>query len=86
MPLALSDKQLQIVTLAAGGPPPEKRSVFLQRLAAQLAQIRRPGDADVEHAARAALRGTSCRRRRPSEGCHRDPDDLGPSAYSAFGG
>jgi hypothetical protein len=37
--------------------PVEKRDVFLQRLAAQLCRIRRPGDADVERAARAALKG-----------------------------
>jgi hypothetical protein len=46
---------------AAGGLPPEKRSVFLQRIAAQLARVRRPGDEDIERAAHAALRGAYAR-------------------------
>ena len=57
MPLALTDNGLKLVMVAARGLPPEKRSVFLERLAAQLARIRRPGDADVERAAHTALRG-----------------------------
>jgi hypothetical protein len=57
MPLALRDNQLRTVMAAAASLPPEKRSVFLQRVAAQLGRIRRPGDEDVEHAARVALRG-----------------------------
>jgi hypothetical protein len=51
---------LQIVTTIAAGLSPDKRSVFLERLAAQIPHLtggRRPGDADVERAARAALRG-----------------------------
>ena len=35
----------------------EKRGTFLQRVAAELRRIRRPGDQDVERAAAAALRG-----------------------------
>jgi hypothetical protein len=60
MPLALSDKQLQLVMAAAGSLSPEKRDAFLQRLAAQLQFVtggRRPGDADIERAARQALKG-----------------------------
>jgi hypothetical protein len=52
MPLALRDNQLRTVIAAAASLPPEKRSVFLQRIAAQLQRIRR-----LEHAARLALRG-----------------------------
>jgi hypothetical protein len=48
MPLALTDSQLKIVTTIAAGLAPEKRSAFLERLAAQLTQIRRPNDRDVE--------------------------------------
>jgi hypothetical protein len=57
MPLALSDNQLRIVMAAAGGLPPEKRAVLLERIAAQLSRVRRPGDEDVERAARLALQG-----------------------------
>ena len=60
MPLvALDDNQLRIIMTAAASLPPEKRDVFLHRLAALLQRVggRRPGDADVEHAARAALKG-----------------------------
>jgi len=57
MPLALSDSQLAAVMAAAASLPLEKRSVFLERIAAQLACVRRPGDADVERAAQMALRG-----------------------------
>jgi hypothetical protein len=57
MPLALTDSGLRIVMAAATGLPPEKRQIFMERIAAQLSRIRRPGDADVERAARAALRG-----------------------------
>ena len=35
----------------------EKRACFLERIAAELARIRRPDDRDVDHAVRAALRG-----------------------------
>jgi len=56
--LALSDSQLQIVITAAGGLPVEKRSVFLERIAARL-QLRGPHftDADLGAAIRAALTG-----------------------------
>jgi len=56
--LALSDSQLQIVMTAAGGLPVEKRSVFLERVAARL-QLRGPHftDADLGAAIQAALTG-----------------------------
>jgi len=37
MPLALSDAQLKTVMVFAAGIPPEKRSTFLERVAAMLA-------------------------------------------------
>ena len=44
--------------MAAAGPlPVEKRGTFLQRVAAELGRVRRPGDRDVERATTAALRG-----------------------------
>jgi hypothetical protein len=54
--LALSDDQLQIIMTAAGSLPVEKRSVFLERLAARL-QLRgsRFTDADLGAAIQAAL-------------------------------
>jgi hypothetical protein len=55
--LALSDSQLATVMTAASGLSLDKRSVFLERIVAQLARVRRPGDADVERAAHTALRG-----------------------------
>jgi hypothetical protein len=55
---ALSDKQLALVMTAAGGLPVEKRSVFLERVAARL---RLRGyhftDADLGAAIQAALTG-----------------------------
>ena len=56
--LALSDDQLQIIMTAAGSLPVEKRSVFLERLAARL-QLRgsRFTDADLGAAIQAALTG-----------------------------
>jgi hypothetical protein len=57
MPLALTDVQLKIVLAAAAGLPIEKRGTLLERIAANLARVRRPDDADVKRAARAALRG-----------------------------
>ena len=56
-PLALSVSGLELVMTAAGGLAPEKRGTFLQRVAAELARIRRPGDVDVERAVATALRG-----------------------------
>ena len=56
--LALSDEQLTTVITAAGGLPVEKRSVFLERIAARL-QLRGPHvtDADLGAAIQAALTG-----------------------------
>ena len=56
--LALSDDQLQIIMTAAGSLPVEKRSVFLERLAARL-RLRGPRftDADLGAAIQAALTG-----------------------------
>ena len=56
--LALSDEQLTTVITAAGGLPVEKRSVFLERIAARL-QLRGPHftDADLGTAIQAALTG-----------------------------
>jgi hypothetical protein len=52
--LALSDSQLQIVMAAAGPLPPEKRSLFLERVAASL---RIHGAGDFERAVQLALTG-----------------------------
>jgi hypothetical protein len=61
MPLALSDHQLELVMTAAGPLVPEKRVVLMERIVAALrvraGVFRRPTDADIEHATRAALRG-----------------------------
>ena len=56
--VSLSDMQLQTVMLAAGTLPPEKRGVYLQRIAAHL-QIRcgKFTDQDVVTAAQSALAG-----------------------------
>jgi hypothetical protein len=55
---ALSDDQLALVMTAAGGLPVEKRSVFLERVAARL-RLReaRFTDADLGAAIQAALTG-----------------------------
>ena len=55
---ALSDDQLAVVMTAAGGPPVEKRGVFLERVAARL-RLRGPhfSDADLGAAIQAALTG-----------------------------
>jgi len=57
-PVSLSDHQLSLVMTAARALPPEKRSDYLQRVAAHL-QIRcgRYSDADVGFATQQALRG-----------------------------
>ena len=54
--LALSDDQLAMVMTAAGSLPVEKRSVFLERVAARQ-QLRGPNftDADLGAAIQAAL-------------------------------
>ena len=58
-PVFLTDRQLEHVMATAGQLEIEKRDTFLQRLAAALHMhgIRKPADADVELAARSALRG-----------------------------
>ena len=48
--IALSDRQMQVVTTAAANVPHEKRSLFLERLAA-LMQFRPRTDQDVADAA-----------------------------------
>jgi hypothetical protein len=52
--LSLSDSQLQTIMAAAGPLPPEKRGLFLERVAAWL-RIR--GANDLEHAVQSALAG-----------------------------
>ena len=56
--LALTDNQLAIVMTAAGGLSPEKRSVFLERVAGRL-QLRggRFTDCDLDDSVRLALQG-----------------------------
>jgi hypothetical protein len=56
--LSLSDSQLQIIMTAAGTMPVEKRSTFLERVAARL-QLRGPRftDADLSAAIQVALTG-----------------------------
>jgi hypothetical protein len=61
--LALTDSQLDLVMTAAGGLTPEKRSLFLERVAARLElRGRRFTDDDLERAVRSAL---MCRIRLP---------------------
>ena len=56
--LALTDDQLGIVMNAASGLPVEKRTVFLERVAARLAlRGARISDADLDKAIRIALKG-----------------------------
>ena len=55
---ALSDNQLKAVMIAAGPLSPEKRSVFLERIAARLQLLGgRFSDADLDAAVGLALRG-----------------------------
>ena len=54
--LSLSDSQLQIIMTAAGTMPVEKRSTFLERVAARLHGPRFT-DADLGAAIQAALKG-----------------------------
>jgi hypothetical protein len=56
--LALSDSQLALVMTAAGGLSPEKRSLFLERIAARL-RLRgaNSADADFERVVQLALSG-----------------------------
>ena len=55
---ALTDKQLRLVMVAATPLPPEKRSIFLERVAARL-RLHGPRftDADLGAAIQAALTG-----------------------------
>jgi hypothetical protein len=55
--LALSDDQLAVVMTAASGLPVEKRSVFLERVAARLQLLGSFTDLDLDDAVRLALRG-----------------------------
>lgn len=55
--IALNDAQLKIVMAAASPVPPEKRSQFLERIAAMLTLRGHFTDADVNAAAELALRG-----------------------------
>jgi hypothetical protein len=55
--LALDDDQLAVVMLAASGLDPEKRSVFLERVAARLRLQPRFTDDDLDKAIRMALIG-----------------------------
>jgi hypothetical protein len=55
--LALSDHQLAVVMTAAGGLAVEKRSVFLERVAARLRLRGSFTDLDLDDAVRVALRG-----------------------------
>jgi hypothetical protein len=57
MPLALTDHQLRHVMTVAQTLAVEKRDTFLQRVAAKLADVRRPDDQDLARAVAAALRG-----------------------------
>jgi hypothetical protein len=57
MPLALTDSQLHRVMAVAQTLAVEKRDTFLQRVAAKLADVRRPDDQDLARAVAAALRG-----------------------------
>jgi hypothetical protein len=57
MPLALSDAQLKTVMTIAAAIPPEKRSMFLQRVSAMLVIRGRFDDADVVAVAKLACSG-----------------------------
>ena len=56
---SLNDTQLGLVMTAAGSLPVEKRSVFLERVAARLLRLHGPRftDADLGAAIQAALTG-----------------------------
>jgi hypothetical protein len=55
--LALSDAQLQTVMSAASSLPPEKRGLFLERVAARLTLRGRFTAGDLDDAVRLALVG-----------------------------
>jgi hypothetical protein len=54
---SLSNRQLAVVMKAAGRLPVEKRSIFLERVAAKRRGCTRFTDADFDDAVRTALRG-----------------------------
>jgi hypothetical protein len=58
-PLRLTGTQLHLVMTAAAPIPPEKRSIFLERVAGHLWRIgyQRVRDDDVGRAVKSALRG-----------------------------
>jgi hypothetical protein len=65
-PVSLTDSQLQAVMTAAASLPPEKRTVFLERVAGTLARpdalhYRHPDDHDVSDAVDTALIGLLAR-------------------------
>jgi hypothetical protein len=55
MPLALSDNQLRIITAAAANMPAERRSAFLEAVAAELRDRPRFTKTDFAAAVRKAL-------------------------------
>ena len=55
--IRLTDRQLQIVMIAAASLVVDKRACYLERVAAELGRVHRPDDQDVDRAVRAALRG-----------------------------
>lgn len=56
--LSLSDSQLKAVMVAASGLPPEKRALFLERVAARRElQGQHFTDADLDRAVQSVLRG-----------------------------
>jgi hypothetical protein len=55
--ISLSDHQLKVVMAAAAGIDPDRRDVFLQRVAAMLKLRGRFSDADVADVAKLALTG-----------------------------
>jgi hypothetical protein len=57
MPLALSDAQLQTLMIFAADIPPEKRSIFMERIEAMLRVRHRFDDSDVAEISRLAACG-----------------------------
>ena len=57
MPLALSDSQLNTVMMATADLPPEKRSLYLERVGAMMNERGRFNDTDVAKVAKLALTG-----------------------------
>jgi hypothetical protein len=55
-PLSLSDRQLRLIMDAASGLEPDRREIFLQRVAAML-KFRSRSDDDIADVARLALAG-----------------------------